>query len=202
MARQLGWDLAGLSRPAETWPVPGARAGGWVGNEGGQSGANHPETASGTQDRKEDGRAVRAIMGVQQAECNGRFKAEKSEPLAQLAERTYASAKKSCQGPQQAPSSSPGELALPPRGSLKQVGKSRQSLRTLQGPGLPFAKPTGSLPLGAFSEGLQNGAMGPAPLPLLQGSKCQPVTPGCLLVWVHKCIIWLWEILRSLIIVP
>lgn len=66
-------------------------------------------------------------MGVQQAECNGRFKAEKSEPLAQLAERTYDSAKKSCQGPQRAPSSSPGELAQPPRGSLKQVGKSRQS---------------------------------------------------------------------------
>lgn len=89
MARQLGWGLAGLPCPAETWPVPGALAGGQRQGESGQSEANHPGTGSGTQDRQESGQAVQAIMGTQKAEYNGRFKAEKSEsePLAQLAER-------------------------------------------------------------------------------------------------------------------
>lgn len=89
-------------------------------------------------------------MGVQRAECNARFKAEEPEPLAQLAERISGGARKSCRGPELAPSSSPGELAKPLCTSSKQVGKSRQSLRISQGPGLPLATPRDPLHLEPF----------------------------------------------------
>lgn len=67
------------------------------------------------------GRRVVRQCGDPEGRADGRFKAEKSGPLAQLAERIEDSAKKSCQGPHLAPSSSPGELAQPPCGSLKQA---------------------------------------------------------------------------------
>lgn len=77
-----------------------------------------------------------------------------------------------------------------------------------QGPGLPLSNQQ-ALPLEPFSEGFENGGKGPAPFLLRLVSNCQPPPPprpgatrGSLLVWVNKCIIWLWEILRSLIIVP
>lgn len=55
--------------------------------------------------------------------------------------------------------------------------------------------------LGAFSEGFGVGP-GPPHLPLVPDAQGQPASPGRLLVWVHTHIVCLWEILRSLIIVP
>ena len=66
MARQLGWGLAGLPCPAETWPVLGAPAVWVMRVERGEVITTQPlpETGAGTQDRQEGGRAARAIMGV------------------------------------------------------------------------------------------------------------------------------------------
>lgn len=91
MARQLGWGLAGLPYPAETWPAPDALARRVmrVDREDLLTAARTlPETGPGTQDGREGGQAARATTGVQWAECNGRFKAEQPESLAQLADKT------------------------------------------------------------------------------------------------------------------
>lgn len=61
MARQLGWSLAGLPCPAETWPVPGALDGvGVMRVDSAELITTQPppETGSGTQDRQEGGQAV------------------------------------------------------------------------------------------------------------------------------------------------
>lgn len=88
MARQLGWGWAGLPCPAETWPVPGALAGG--GNEGGQSGVNHHSAPARARvwDPDAGGWSRHASHnGGRQQSASGRFKAEGPDPLAQGAER-------------------------------------------------------------------------------------------------------------------
>lgn len=174
MARQLGWGLAGLPYPAETWPVLGAPAV-WV-MGGGEVITTQPlpETGAGTQDRQECGRTARAIMGVQRAECNARFKAEEPEPLAQLAERISGGAKKSCRGPELAPSSSPRGTG---KASLYLFEAGREIEAVTKNISRAWASPChtkGPSAFGAISKGFQSGGEGPAPLPLVLASKCHP----------------------------
>lgn len=87
-ARQPGWGLAGLPCTAETWPVPGALAGGVMRVDRVELITTQPlpEPGSGTR-MQEGGRAVQAITGAGRQSSNGRFQAEGLEPLAQVAER-------------------------------------------------------------------------------------------------------------------
>ena len=90
-------------------------------------------------------------MGVQQAECNGRFKAEEPEPLAQLAQRSSTVPGRTAKSqnwllprPQE---NRPASLCLCTGREIK------AGTKNLSGARASPAKPTGSLHLGAFSEG-------------------------------------------------
>lgn len=105
MARQPGWGLAGPPCPAETWPVPGALAGGVMRVDRAELITTQPlpEPGSGTR-MQEGGRAGRQS-------ASGRFQAEGPEPLAQVTERIQGVPRRAARGWLLPP---PGSGPLPP----------------------------------------------------------------------------------------
>lgn len=185
-----GW--AGLSCPAQTWPK---------GNECRDDPTNHHSAPardwSGPWDVQDWAGQCQSPAGVPTEAVTAGSWLRRHNLWSSWHESIYRAARWSCQGPKLAPSPCPrheSSLLLPPGSRERNRGRhwayyqgpSVQNEARVWRPSYYSRAPKPTLP-----------HLGAPPPPLSP----QP-PPACLLVWVNKCIVWLREILRSLIIVP